>query len=559
MSSALDPLPSDDRGRAPRWWKRRGPRRAAALLAALALLLWLWERWGLAPEPAGRLADPAREHALVGPRGSRSAEPPAAEDAAPPSVRLFGRCLDAATGAPLAAIPLWLEAEDGRRLDLESDVRGVFVAAWSGTSRLRVGAGSTPLWEPADAPRWLAPDERRGERAIELALARRPPPPEPARLVGRVRDALTDEGVDALAIRVAADDGRAAQELVTDARGRFESPAPVPGGDLVLELVDGEGAAGAVVARIDHAHPARAADARPLELRVPIGPRIELRLAPEDAPERAAGNPIGSDGAPAPDEDPGWRARIVERAGDPELAGALVREGGRWSLEPPAGEPREQRWSWAPLRSGDPAWIRYAAVEHASLPGARPWLVVASADGRWSGEAPLDSVRGRHPGVVAVRVAPRAGLSGRVVDETGEPFGGATLWLARVGPAAPQGRAASDADPPEATGPAATLRAEADGGFWFTDLALGTYRLEVTAPHRPRHARIVELSGGEHALEPIRLDAAPDPTGLLCHFRCERGHRGGRCGSFKPLRPALQGRNRRPRPRGASRARSRGA
>jgi hypothetical protein len=84
-------------------------------------------------------------------------------------------------------------------------------------------------------------------------------------------------------------------------------------------------------------------------------------------------------------------------------------------------------------------------------------------------------------------------LSGTVVDEGGTPISGATLTL--IGTGAPQ-----------------VQRADAQGLFTFTAVAVGNYRLSAVADdHRPTTVSNIAISPGQNTETTVAMAAATDP------------------------------------------------
>lgn len=137
-----------------------------------------------------------------------------------------------------------------------------------------------------------------------------------------------------------------------------------------------------------------------------------------------------------------------------------------------------------PVRTSGGLWIRFGPMEVPEATGkatgeaaSSESIEVSSPDGYWRGTAKVLEARGRVPGVIAIKLAPFAVLTVRVVDQDGSPVGDANLSL--------EGKNTAG-KPIKAGG-----RSLSDGTFTFKYLAEGDGALAVRSMyHAPRDAPV---------------------------------------------------------------------
>lgn len=217
----------------------------------------------------------------------------------------------------------------------------------------------------------------------------------------------------------------------------------------------------------------------------------------------------------------GWIDHQRERVDEASVV--PVRAGPTYSLAftPPEGtgttdflaEVRDHRGSprWYPslfvrsrLREGEPPWVRLHPEEVTDGPGP-PWrLVLESEDGLWAGEALVESIVGRHPGVLPLRVEPRAALRGRLEDSARDPVQApAQLTLA--------------------DGRRVWGHSDAEGWLVLRGLTPGEATLSVDAPGFGPVALPLELTAGEVARPVLRLPREVTVGALEGSLRLDSG------------------------------------
>ncbi len=182
--------------------------------------------------------------------------------------------------------------------------------------------------------------------------------------------------------------------------------------------------------------------------------------------------------------------------GPPSLRGARVmltdsKEAGAAAVLP---------GSWSPVQS-DGSFSLAAR-------GAGPWHVVAEAPGC----ARIVSEAVMAPGRMDLTLAAGLRIAGRVVDEAGDPVGGAAVLLRRVVVLAAR---AHGPTPGPLPGAEVLTRTEGDGSFCCVNLAPGTHELVVSHPSFVRSAaRGVEISAGGRIPEVV-LQRAGELDGVV--------------------------------------------
>ncbi len=460
--------------------KRRGSGRWLIALAILVALLFLL-RVGLAPgdsESPGApepVEDPEADPAEVNPMSG----------GAPDEVLLFGRCVageseEGIAGSGVVVLGATSQAE------ATSGPDGRFEVPWRGGGPAAIRVLARPGW--SSEQRELAPDELAGSTEIRLVVeadAR-------ARLLGRVIDARTGEGLPALALVVTTLDAPAESAILsTDSTGRFTSETELPARSLSIEVADEPPEGRVVLGRFSIDHSTAGPDAL---FEVWIGPTRRLRIA----------------GGP-PD---GWKTRLVERHGDPELSGILWRTPGGWELGRAETEVDERPWSWLALRPGQEGelpFLRYPTIERDPDPSFSPFLELETEDGTHRGIAALDAILSEAGAPVAV-TARRVGTLRGVLDTGGGTLDPdeVQLWLRSRGGAA--------------RGP---WFVEENGSFEIDDLDPASYRLSVLAPLRAPVDVDFDLAQGITDLPPIAFPAADDAHAIRGLLECDRGHARG--------------------------------
>ncbi len=192
-----------------------------------------------------------------------------------------------------------------------------------------------------------------------------------------------------------------------------------------------------------------------------------------------------------------WTLRLVAR---PELRLRIVGAGeivpSRWRARV-AGVERD--CAWETLRDGEPLpWFRCSP--HRAIGPAR--VLVASTDGVWSGAAAIATAQPVAPLEVTIEVeSVGAVLHGRVLEATGDPVAGASVFIARVrdGDRPIDRFLSTDFFTHRSTGPS--------GWYELQGSEPGTYRIRVTAVGtfgRERTLeRVVDVPAGDAELEPF--------------------------------------------------------
>ncbi len=408
----------------------------------------------------------------------------------PPQVRLHGVCVEAGTSEPLPGFGVSFSDGDFS-LEAETDAAGRFHAAWPFGRPARVEVRPRPGWRAGASPRVLEPEELAGAREIRLVVV-----PDPrARLLGRVVDARTGRGVDGLSIRITRPEASGPEEVATDARGDFATSDVVASGELAIEVADDDPDGRVPLGSFQVAHDATRAvegEARTV-LAVPIGPSFGLLIQGGEGVARDL-----------------WRARLVERRGDPLSCGVLLATPGGFVLGREPTESDDAAWSWRRLRDGERPWLRYSSVEREPSSALEAFLELETVDGTLRGVAAIETTVGARGEVLEVTVRPSATLQGRLeADFASIEASSVRLWLER------------EAEPSAWLGPWVP---SSDGAFRMTDLEVGRYRLAVRAPLRPAFDLVLALPPGRLELGKIALAPADHAHRLEGRFECERDH-----------------------------------
>jgi hypothetical protein len=122
----------------------------------------------------------------------------------------------------------------------------------------------------------------------------------------------------------------------------------------------------------------------------------------------------------------GWRVPIeIGPTYHVQIVGAGEIDPSEWQvgLVESASEREDRGWGWRLFEPGEGTWLRYEDAKWEPHPDFAPRLLVRRADNTRSGEAPVESTVGIHPGIVVIEVSDELGLlRGRVVDELGQPL-----------------------------------------------------------------------------------------------------------------------------------------
>ena len=406
---------------------------------------------------------------------------------------LSGQVIELASGTPLPGFTIVITDETGRAARAESTTGGRFAVAWPRDTRGQVEVLPRPGWRDGLAARPLRAQELTGEDEILLPVA------ADARAIvhGRVVDEHTRIGVRALTLILHAPGDEGPRTLTTDRSGDFASPKPIASGTLIVEILDDSPEGRIEYGLQDIEHDAEADETAGHVIRVALGPTFEVETRTAEI-----------DGRPA------WKARIVERRGESDDAGTLVRVRAGWALSDSVFDVEEHAWSWRRLRSGEenePAWFRYPGVEHAPELDMRAVLEVADQSETWVGDVRLESTTDAAGGqatrlVVEPRMVSR--VLGTIRDVDGAPIPGARLWLRRAeGSALP--------------GP---WRADPDGAFTISGVPPGAYELNVTSPLRTELTIALNITRGENRLQPLTLPREDTAHAIRGGFVCEYDH-----------------------------------
>lgn len=276
----------------------------------------------------------------------------------------------------------------------------------------------------------------------------------------RLVDADTREPVFDYMLRIGTRDGRR-EELVSDADGRVESATEFPEGTLLVFGYDERGPELGSEQRKNHfytelEHRPEDAHGAPREIELTLGPTYLLELA---GPPAVLAEPLGA----------ALRIAFDSRA-TPALSG--------------------EAW----VRRGALPWVRFPPGRRAlETFDARMFLTVASQDGRWYGEAPVERSIGVH--TVALELRPRGRLLVRVVDAAGNGIPGATVQLHPAVGGAPHA-------------PLVSQVSSGNGLAEFLLVAPGPHFLSADAPAYERRFQALEVRADERTEAELALPTA---------------------------------------------------
>jgi RNA polymerase sigma-70 factor (ECF subfamily) len=259
-----------------------------------------------------------------------------------------------------------------------------------------VDAGSGPAPESIPSSGELEP-----ERDVGLPSAARTAPLREAPLNLRFVDLWSGAGIPACWVRVRSATGT--RDWLTDRDGRLRTDAIVCG-DIGLEVLDDrdapQGSLRGEAREFRRARPFVHADGLEHDLIVPVGPTYELELEmPLDF---------------APGADPlGLRASLCVNTAIAAPSGAVAARS--------SARARVRAADASATRHATRPWVRFGPDARA-LAGAGPWtLRVLTDDGRWGGEARIDSVTAERVDPVGIRLTERCVLDLRILDAVGRP------------------------------------------------------------------------------------------------------------------------------------------
>ena len=400
-----------------------------------------------------------------------------------PPVTLRGQCLDAESEEGLVGFTVRVSDDAHHSVEVSTGAEGRFELTWAGDGLARVSVLAREGWSEGLAARELTPEELTAENEILLHL----PTLARATVQGTLLESRTRSPLPFLGVRVG--EGVNAEVLQSDSQGGFSSTKEYPNGSIQVSLFDEDRDGSVELSGFEIEHVPEADEG--LELTVDVGPTVMLEPSGHSSES-------GSD----------WRARIVERRGDPSLSGRLVRSPSRWVLTTLEDSVEERAWTWVPARTGSPPWIRYATVEHEPEIGFSANIQLRSSAGDFSGEAVLPSTTGVLRGPTRVVLRRVGSLVGKITDTMGSPVSHAKIWLSH------------DVDS-QALGP---WKPTPDGSYSMRDLDVGRYEMTVAAPLRPTITLVVELAPGENQQPEIVLAPEDSAFAIRGKFECRLSH-----------------------------------
>jgi len=466
---------NEERSTSWRWWLFG--------LAVIALLVWLIPEYGFAPGSSNEVAPPPVVEPEEAPELAPEEAPEAETSSQPEAFVLRGRCLDDEALTGLGGLTIRLVSETGEVLETTTDSEGGFEFARTRAGAARIAVLAREGWTEGLSARELTPEEADATEELQLLV----PLLTRAVVRGTILESRTGQPFPFAGVRLGS--GDELEALRSDLEGGFVSRSEYPAGTLAVRVLDrdAEGATELTSLSIEHAPESD----RAVELRVTAGPTLLLRPQGVAAAEQSL-----------------WQARIVERRGDPELSGRILRSPSGWVLAAPDDSMEERAWSDLTTREGPPLWLRYSEVEHEPEEGFAPFVQLRSPNETHVGEARLRSTVGVQSLPIQVPLREVGSLRGKISDREGAAVAGATIWL-------------DQAERGLALGPWQT---DEEGSYLLPDLDLGSYAMTVSAPLRPALVRSIELSSGINPPAELVLGERDSAYVIRGHFECRLSH-----------------------------------
>lgn len=397
-------------------------------------------------------------------------QPDAAESRASTESAVVCRVIDDARATALQGFWAQWNRSDGASGDTVSDVTGRFLVPPprplepSGVDSVGLLVSVNPPWGWTMVVRTQQLVPRADGGFDELVFRARPT--RFGALRARVVDAETGEAAPNYTLRVGTRDGLR-EQVTSDARGEFTTTREYPEGRLLLFFHDVEpGWQGSNEERLCHKseieHDPRVE--RPVELAIPVGPTLRFDLiAPVELQSE----------------------RLVAWLSLAQVPRTLRLSGNATSV-----------------RGRDPRWARFRPRAVPRVRQTTDWvLAVATLDGAWYGETPIESTLGIHPGTLAITLDARCSVRGVVREATGESIAAASVQL---GPA-------------QAIDERSSFFAAKSGGnglFEFEMVPAGRYTLDAGTNEHVAARLDLDLRGGE-AREVELVLARARPVGAL--------------------------------------------
>ncbi len=467
--------------------------KVGGLCMLLFLILWI-RPWGLWPADGTQAAaekprpEPLEELSHSVSTGA------AASSSAALTTALHGLCKCPELDRPASFAEVRVSAEDGsleRTTTCAAD--GRFQLEWptDQAARIEVLAGAAG-W-PREAARALTDAELAGtEIRLSMSASRL--------LQGHILDAETTEPAPELLIRLRHESLPEALELRSDAAGGFAHDDWLPATGWRTEIFDVDPLAGQRILAIALPHSDDFALDRNWVLRVSLGPTYFLDVR-------------------NPEFDSSWKARLVQRSFQSDLAGRLEhRGGGAWTLATtPAPQP-DRFGPWHGIRVGERPWVRFGPEASMQKAADGEWCVfqLNSPDDAWTAEAPVIGTTGIAPKPLVLSPSRIGQVQGRVATAGGEPVAGAIVRLVS------QTVDRSKGAPLEFV----RTRTNSSGFFELPPAPVGSYTLQIEKALRPRHQVAFELNSGRQELETILLGSIRPSQSIRGQMSCQLDHRG---------------------------------
>jgi hypothetical protein len=294
---------------------------------------------------------------------------------------------------------------------------------------------------------------------------------------GRILDERTDEAVPELTVTLTR--GGRSEIVSTATDGSFQSRTEIGSGLLSFDVAD-------LGARIHHVDVdlGPAIDADLGVLHVKIGPTIPLLVEP--------------------DTSKACTARLVESARPSGLAGVIDVRADELDARRMLQGTGDREWSWVTVRPGDVPWIRYSTIPAWEPDGRRkPRVEVRMCGSGAEGWAPVSSTIGIQPPVKVRPTTQYASVSGTLSTSPEFPYSrtshvddpGAAVLLLPV-------------KEDVATPIWHEVRPDSKGGFSFSRVKPGPWRLVAHATNCEVVTSDVHIPAGPTELPPIRMKAS---------------------------------------------------